>query len=482
MTVLILDIGSSSTRAILFNETADPIPDAHISIPHQFEIEPSGASYIDPLILQTHAEQCIDDILRHSQADTIRAVGMTTFVGNVLGIDTHQRPVTPVYTYADTRSADDANILKAKIDLQAQHQATGCLLHTAYLPARLHWIRRTFPKAYESAEQWIDVGTYLYRQWFGDAPTSYSVAAWTGMLNRAALNWDVKWLETLALSAEKLPMLTDYDQRQRGLTFEYAARWSVLSEVPFFLAVGDGAAANVGSGCVGGAKIALTMGTTAALRRVYRAEFPPPVPTGLWSYRVRRDLHLIGGATTEGGSVFQWMRDTLRLDIHDLDEHLLALEPDQHGLTMLPLFAGERSPGWRADATAAITGMRLSTSPLDILQAGMESIALRLSLIAEQLHAGDEDAKIVAGGGAITASRAWSQMIADAINMPLHITEEKEITARGAAILVLSALGLADLNDFPPKISRVVEPRPQGAAAMRRARERQTALYRTLYD
>jgi gluconokinase len=201
------------------------------------------------------------------------------------------------------------------------------------------------------------------------------------------------------------------------------------------------------------------------------------VPRGLWSYRIRADLHLIGGATSEGGSIFEWVRNTVRLP-DDAEEQLRAAPPDSHGLTFLPLLAGERSPGWAADATGVIDGLRLSTTPLDILQAALEGVALRLALIDEQL--GDDQAVIVSGR-ALVASPAWAQMIANALDRPLMFSNEREITARGTAILALSALDSRPLSDFPLEITHTVEPQPQAVPVMRAARARQEALYAKFY-
>ncbi|MFN8451899.1 MAG: FGGY-family carbohydrate kinase [Anaerolineae bacterium] len=206
--------------------------------------------------------------------------------------------------------------------------------------------------------------------------------------------------------------------------------------LPFFLAVGDGAAANVGSGCVGGGQMALSLGTTAALR-VVSSDPRPPVPRGMWSYRICAGLHLIGGATSEGGNIFEWTTQTLALP-DDAERQLQARAPDVHGLTFLPLLAGERSPGWQASATGVIDGLRLSTTPLDILQAALEGVALRLAIIAEQALTG--------ASPATRSSRSspaeerwkprppWAQMFADALNRPLSLAGESEITARGTAI------------------------------------------------
>src|SRR5690606_9589452 len=117
----------------------------------------------------------------------------------------------------------------------------------------------------------------------------------------------------------------------------------------------------------------------------------------------------------EGGSVIEWVDNTLALP-DDTETLLAQAAPDSHGMTFLPLLAGERSPGWAAHATGTIHGLRLSTTPVQILQAALEGVALRLALLSDQLGG---DAPIVASGGALDASHAWSQIIANALNRPL---------------------------------------------------------------
>jgi gluconokinase len=120
----------------------------------------------------------------------------------------------------------------------------------------------------------------------------------------------------------------------------------------------------------------------------------------------------------------------------------------------------------------------LSTTPLDLLQAMLEAVALRLSLIADQLPG--RPAAVMAGGGALHASPVWAQIVANALDHPLHILTESEPTARGVALLALKALG-EPRTDTPPRIARVVEPQPEQAARLREARDRQVRLYRQLY-
>ncbi len=482
MTALIIDIGSSSVRALLLDERAATIPGALAQQPQQIGTQPLGAATLDINELQYKVEQCIDQVLQHPAARGVRVVGMATLVGNLLGLDETGTPITPIYTYADMRASEAIPDLQAALDLEALHQRTGCRLHSAYHPARLAWLRGAETDLFARVAQWVDIGTYLYQRWFGEASCSYSVASWSGLLNRSTLEWYGRALEAIGVSSARLPRLADYNEYRQGLLPNYATRWPVLADRPFCLAVGDGAAANIGSGCINAEQVALTVGTTAALR-VVSDDILPRVPEGLWGYRVDAMHHLMGGATSEGGNIFEWARRTLKLGSpQEVENELTQRAPDSHGLTFLPLLAGERSPGWSDNANGVMYGLRLSTTPLDMMQAALEGVALRLALVFEQLRPlVNAHSMIIGGGGALKASILWANIIANALNRPLQINQESEVTARGAAILAFSAIGLGGLADYPPTLSAVIEPVPGIAALLAEARERQQELYQLMF-
>ena len=481
MTYLVIDLGSSSVRTLLFHADAQLVEDGVCSRRHDFATDSAGRATADARVLQALVEACIDDILSHPAARAIRAVGMASFAGNWLGIDRDGQACTPVFTYADTLSSGEIPQLLDKLagDADAYHQAVGCMLHPAYLPAQYARLLRMKADVEARIQRVSDIGGYLYRQWFGrDMPTSLSVASWSGLLNTAQRAWHLEYARLLVGETllAKLPRVADYHAAQAGLRDGYAARWPQLRDCPFFLALGDGAAANVGSGAVDERHIALTIGTTSALRVVKSIE---RVPRGLWRYLVSADMPLVGGATSEGGNVYQWVQEELGLGDDALKEPLARRQPDAHGLTVLPLLAGERSPGWQPNAAGTVHGIRRHTSKLDILQAHLEAVALRLSLIYDLLQA--DDAVVMAGGGALGASAVWARMIADAFDTPIHLLDEAEITARGVALMMRRRLDGVPLDADPPRISRVIQPDAERVQIMRAARERQIDLYRRLY-
>jgi len=481
--ILVIDVGSSSVRANLYDRRARLVEGSQAARHFALHTEADGTADEDARALAHEVEKVVDAVLAKARgrAKDIAAVGLDTLVFAACGVDARNQPVTPLYTYADTRARREAQELRRELDFPAVYQRTGCPLHTAYMPARVRWLERTQPDVARRVRRWLPVGSLLYGRWFGAEamPVSYSVAAWSGLLDRHALQWDADLLRHLRLAPEALPPLADYDRPARGLASAYARRWPALRDVPFFLAVGDGAAANVGSGCVSPDRVALTVGTTGAMRVVLPGA-TPPVPAGLWAYKVGAAETLLGGALSEGGNVFAWSKSVLRLPPDaKLDAALRALPPDGHGLTILPFVAGERSPGWSNDAESVTTGMHPGTSPLQVLQAWLEAVSFRVAIIARLLgpHASPTH-EIVASGGAMSASRYWVQLMANVIGRRVHLSRSEELTSRGAAILALRGLSQwKTLADESLDAEHVFEPDPSRASVYQAAIERQHRLY-----
>lgn len=479
--ILTLDLGSSSLRAFLYDARARAVAGMTARVSYRLVTTPDGGATLDPDELLAGVAQALDELLERAgpRAAEIGGVAMDTLVPNVLGVDAAGRPLTPLYTYADTRNAADAARLRQEVSPAAVHQRTGCPLHSSYLPARLRWLQRTEPELHRRVARWLSLGEFLTWHFLGQAAVSYSVASWSGLLNRHSLAWDEDWLAELALDPGRLSPLVDVDQPLHGLRQPWADRWPALRSVPWFPAVGDGAAANIGSGCATPERLALTIGTSGAMRVVTGAPLPA-VPAGLWLYRVDRRRALLGGATTEGGNVYAWLQETLRLpDGQALEDELARLEPAASGLTFLPFLAGERSPGWRDDARGAIAGLSLSTRPVDILRAGLEGVAYRFGLIHRLIgpHLPPEH-QIIASGAGLLASPTWLQMMADVLGRPVTASAEREATSRGATALALEALGVIEsAGQLAPAVGRTYTPDEGHHRRYQAAIEAQTGLY-----
>lgn len=479
--VLAVDIGTSSIRAVLFDRLGRRLQGIAARAQPQIHTSPTGASEADPQALLELIFGVIDETLAASGsfATAIAAVALDTFVNNILGLDAAGRVRMPLTTYADTRASSEVPGLQADFVEAETHNRTGCRFHSSYLPARLRWLNRHFPGSFAATRHWLSIGEYLELTLFGQTAVSYSVAAWTGLLDRRKLIWDQPLLAGLPITAEQLSPLTDVRSPRVGLRPEFARRWPALAEIPWFPAIGDGAAANIGSGCWADNRVALTVGTTSALRAVVTVDLPA-LPSGLWCYRVDARRSLPGGALTEGGMLYAWLHDILRLGPSpEVEAGLAGLPPDGHGLTFLPFLAGERSPGWDGDRRAAIVGLSQATTPLQITRAGLEAVAYRIALVYAQIRQLlPADPQIIVSGGALLASPVWLQIMADVLGQALRVSQAPEATARGAALLALEALGVwQSVADAPDFLGEAHEPNLVHHEIYRAAVARQQRLY-----
>ncbi|MBI5967771.1 MAG: gluconokinase [Deltaproteobacteria bacterium] len=482
--ILTIDIGTSVVRTALFDRLGRAVGGFEARQMHEIRTTSQGASETDPDSLLEVVFDCLDRVLATAGhfSNKIAGVASCTFVSNILGIDKSKRAVMPLTTYADTRAAAEVPGLKADFDEAAFHDRTGCRFHPSYLPARFRWLARSQPDLFHRVARWVSIGEYLELKLFGETAVSYSVASWTGLLNRSSLSWDKTLLSGLPVQIEQISPLTDVNIPRRGLRPEFAARWPILRDLPWFPAVGDGATANIGSGCISPARVALSGGTTSAVRAILTNP-PEHLPSGLWSYRVDGRRSLLGGALSEGGSVFGWMKSTLHLEnLSGIEELLAAMEPDGHGLTVLPFLAGERSPGWAGHARGTIHGLSLATTPLDILRAGLEAVAYRIALVFDLLRKVlPADPQVVASGGALLSSPAWLQIMTDVLGRPVFVSGVQEASGRGAALLALEALGvLPDLEAAPDFVAAVYQPNFSRHARYQKAMIRQQKLYEKL--
>ncbi len=489
--LLALDMGTSSVRAMLFDARGRALPGAEAQTAYAQRVTADGGVEADAETLLETTVECLARLLGAADKEALKAlagVGISCFWHSLVGVGENGRAVTPVLSWADTRSQAQAQRLRREQDPAQYHARTGCELHTSFWPAKLLWLRETQPETFAKVRRWVSFGEYLLMRLLGGAVCSLSMASGTGLFDPHTNAWDADTLRLLSISADRLSPLADCTESAQGLRPEFARALAPLKELPWFPALGDGACSNVGSGGTDQRRMALNIGTSAALRVLVRADTIAVTP-GLFCYRADKDHFLVGGAFANGGNVYAWDKATLQLVEDKVARRRVdTMRPDEHCLTVLPFWAGERSPGWHVGARAVVAGMNLHTTPLDILRASLESSAYRYAAVLDLLTAPDgplgadaDGAEIIASGGALVHDPVWTQIIADVFGRPLTVSRIAEASSRGAAIFAARSLGLIkDLSDPPLSKGRVFRPDPKRHAIYQDARARHEDLYRKM--
>ena len=476
--VLALDVGTSSCRASLYDLQGRPVAGRASRIPYTPHVTPDGGGELDPHLLLDQVCAAIERLLTQDPLEEIVAVATDTFWHSLIGVDDAGEPVTPVFLWLDARSRGEVAGLRQRLDEHAVHARTGCVLHWTYWPAKLTWLRRTRPHVFKRAQRWMSFGELLLEQLTGEPRLSLSMASGTGLLDVHSGDWDAEVLDVVGIDRERLGRIVPLKEAAT------TRRWPALSGVPWLPAVGDGACSNLGAGCASADRFAVMIGTSGAERVVWSPPDPFEVPWGAWCYRIDRRRVVLGGALNDGGSLMEWLRGALHLPaLAVAEEEVAAMEPDSHGLTVLPFWAGERSPGWADDARGAIVGLRLHSQPVEIQRACMEAVALRFGEVDQILLQAMPNAReVVATGGALLHSPTWMQILADVLDRPVLASAEPEASSRGASLLALETLGLLELpmEELQPDVTRRFEPRPEHTRRYRAAAERQRHVYDAL--
>jgi gluconokinase len=415
MRIVALDVGSSSVRAIAYDENGEPEPgDAHLAY---------ATADADQLV-----DACRAVLAQVGEGD---ALALSCFWHSLLPLDEHERPLSPVLTWRVVTGEPPA------LDHEAYHRRTGCFLHPSFWPAKLGGL---------SAARYVSFADYLLLRLTGELVTSVSMASGTGVFDPNRLEWDGETLDAVGVDASKLAPISDE---------QVAGVWPAL---------GDGACSNVGAGCVARGRAAVTIGTSAAARVVYQAPSAEAKP-GLFLYRLDERRFCEGGALSDGGNVHGWLGRTLR-DFAPTDE-------PGHGLSFLPFLGGERSLGWDSHRRGLLAGLTFATTPGEIAQAVLEGIAYRLADVLDAIGGLES---VVATGHALLVGDSWLQILADVLGRPVEVSGEAEGSARGAAVIVLERLGVS-VPAAP--VARIVAPRLERFEIHLAAREEQRRLMRS---
>jgi len=447
--ILALDIGSSSVRAAFFDHAGNLLPKTLVKIERKLRATASGGSEIDADAAFRQVVAAIEAALEMAPKGDITHVRSCPFWPSRMGIDSAGKPTTPVYGWADNQSREHVAALRKRLNERETHDRTGARFHSSFWPAKLLLLKGRNPTGREgvsSAEttHWISIGDYISLKLCGELATSVSTGSGTGIFNLRENKWDDKLLRFLKIKRSQLPAIAPGSYTFR-ISDKFAKRWPRLADAEWFLPTADGATNNIGSGCVESDTAAVMVGTSGAMR-VILDEPPKTIPDGLWCYRVDHRRAILGGALSDGGGLLDWLRVNLNLP-NNADSIIAKRLPARSSVTVEPYFAGERSTGYDENATGSILNLTMANDAVDIYQAAMEAIAGRFAEILRQIETVTPVRNIVASGGALHNSPAFTHIIADTLRREITLSNTPEASMRGAVLLALETIGKIQIAD-----------------------------------
>jgi len=451
--ILVLDEGTTSTRAMLFAQ------DGHLRGLEQAQLEQhyphSGWVEHDAAEIWEKTLVCAQAMVEQAGgADHIAAIGITNQRETVVAWDKASgEPLSRAIVWQDRRTADFCAQLKEKGHEREVRARTGLLLDPYFSGTKMRWLL-DHDAAVKAAH---DAGTLAFgtvESWLvwkltGGAKhiTDASNASRTLLLSLDASQWDRELCDLIGVPVETLPEVTDCAGHLASTDptlFGHA--------IPICGMAGDQQAATIGQGCLSPGQTKATYGTGAFIL----ANTGTAVPhthhhlLGTVLHQIDGERHYaIEGSVFVAGSLIKYLRDKLGIiETAEETEELARSIPDNGGVVVVPALSGLGAPHWNPDARGIISGLGFDTGRAHIARAALEAMAHQTYDLA-QAYA--EDGARWTGlriDGGMSVNNWMAQDISNLLGLPVTRPDFVETTAMGAAMLAAVGCGMkADLQE-----------------------------------
>jgi len=445
--ILALDQGTTSSRAILFDEAGSIAAVAQ----HEFKQFYPQAGWVehDPTEIFTSQLSCAVEALGKAGARPrdVAAIGITNQRETVIVWDRSTgKPIYPAIVWQDRRTAGACAALEASGVGEDVSNRTGLVLDPYFSATKIAWILENVPgartRAHNGELAFGTVDTWLiWNQTSGDRHvTDVTNASRTLLFNIVKGEWDAELLRIFNIPSSLLPEVVWSSEKVGEVTTSLG-----LSGIPIAGIAGDQQAALFGQLCWSAGEAKNTYGTGCFLLQNIGTEFirsKNRLITTLAASAQKRLEYAFEGSIFIGGAVVQWLRDNLRLIGASADvEALAASVPDTGGVVFVPAFVGLGAPHWDPHAAGVIIGLRRETQPGHIARAALESIAFQVADVLEAVQAEATPLAALRVDGGAAVNNLLMQFQADVLGVPVVRPQVTETTALGAAYLAGLATG-----------------------------------------
>jgi gluconokinase len=417
--VLCYDISSGGLSAARFNEKLENSAYQEVS----WKMPLSASSL----------KQAFQRIEHTIPADNLAAISLSSFMHSFLVLDPDGNSRNPVYTWMDGASPDGIETIRSVIG-SGFHHRTGCHYHPMFPVFKL---AAEAMKNRSPANRIVSPKTLLVESLTGECVEDFGMASASGLLNVHSANWDTDILGAANLRAGNLPKLMERD----------AIVGKTISGCVVVNGSGDGFMANIGSGCESSGRIAITLGTSAAVRQIVQKPALDPL-SGTFCYRATTgNEFLLGCASNNGGNVLDWARQEFGTPAADY-------VPNREIPVFLPWLNGERSLEWNSELRPSWHGRKTDHTSFELQRSVMEGVLFNLAQYVEVIEKSSRVRanQIVLSGNGFLDSAVAPVLSALVSRDTLQPASSGLGTLRGVAVCAWRALGY----DATPAVERLL--------------------------
>lgn len=442
--VIGLDIGTTSVKAVAFTRNGNVQYEAEQLIETIYPKE----SYVeqDPKEIEQKSRDVLKKVFEKAENDHVLAVGISCAMHSIMCVDREGTPLSNMLIWSDGRSSKLVEQLPADLK-DPIYRKTGTPIHPMAPIWKLKWMKEQQYAPFKEAHYYLSMKDYLLFHWTGELVTDYSMASASGLMNLEQLQWDIDALQIAGVKENQLPSIVPptYVMKKIDMELKKDVQWP--DEAKLVIGAADGQLANLGNGAIEAGEVAVTVGTSGAIRQM--VEGRRVNKNGETFAYAFTDLHsIIGGPTNNGGIALQWLKDVMvyKGPHEDFLDGAENVSIGSNGLLFIPYINGERAPIWNQQARGNFFGLSITHQREHLVRAVLEGIAFNLYKIGQSLEEIAGKPKTISVNGGLSKSRLWVQIMADVFGKEIQLAETHHAAAWGAAWTALVAIQVE--NDF----------------------------------
>lgn len=448
--VLSIDQGTTSSRAIIFDENQNMIAESQKE--YKLHYPNDGWVEADPNEILSSVRQTVTSVLERAQVE-VSACGITNQRETVVVWDKLSgKPIYPAIVWQDRRTSDLCNQLKNKKNLENEiRNKTGLLLDPYFSASKIKWILDNVTDARKMAMAgdlyFGTIETFLIWNLTKEKnhKTDATNASRTMLMNLESINWDESLLKLFEIPRSMLPEICACDDNF-GLIDVCNQRFPITG------VIGDQQSALFGQNCFEFGEMKSTYGTGCFLMvntkdTIYKSE--ARLLSTVACKLGNNTSYALEGSIFSAGTSIQWLRDEMMFfEDSSESEKLIDKDFNSNGINFIPAFTGLGAPHWNSDIRGSIHGIQRDSSRKDLITAVFKAICFQTYEILEALQKDGVQVNSLKVDGGMVKNMRFLQLLSNILSLGIQKPDQIESTALGAFKIALLGSGIKTIDEI----------------------------------
>ncbi|MBM7541632.1 FGGY-family carbohydrate kinase [Amphibacillus cookii] len=444
---LVIDIGTSSTRGILYND------DSKVLLKEQIKNKPN---FINNTVMQDVFtwDQVVDKILRkvslfvNQKNFILKGIFVTSQRSSLICLDKNGIALMPAIMWQDT----NANYVVEKFDTKNEliRAKTGSYLNPIYLASKIYMVQDKYPEIAKKTRKYLSIADYIRYKLTGEFITDCTYASRTQLFNIYTLEWDEDLLELFSIDNTKLCKVDYPGEKGSYVKKDYLSKFEIYNDVMYVSSGGDQQCSAIGMGAVSEGDIAISLGTGGYI--LAPSDNLNTTSSVNINCHSSKDFFMLESILPTVALAIDWVKTELFSSMNEKDFYNFistSIKDKKTPIINFPHFQGRGTPDWNLKAKSIFFGISYSTKKEDLLLAVLEGIAIELRNNIEiiQCFISEEIEQVRVSGG-LSNNDGINQLISDMLGKKVEKCSDSESTAFGAFIIGYCAINNVEINHF----------------------------------